>query len=340
MHKEDREEEIKEVTKLLRRQEMERLLYVALTRARHTLVLALDRNLFSPKHDRLATDSQLKFMRGDKGETSCVALDALATTAEACARTARAAAEISDPSTAPAFTFSPLDPQAIGRARSRASDFIRKQNPSDYEESKELPAESAPRRTAALRSLGDNAATLYGSWWHTLFEYFPWTCGRDEWQTAFTALQPSSPDSDRSAREWKLFANTSPTSPLTKFLAHPGIVPHTEFPFLWRINKQSCLEGVIDLLLVDQAGGRALLVDWKTNRITQADAKSLQQSYRPQIAAYWKAVREITKLDVAAGIFATAIGRFMAYDTDELEAEWERLQALPADQLGQKISPL
>ena len=36
-------------TNILRRQEMERLLYVALTRARHTLVLALDRGLFSPK---------------------------------------------------------------------------------------------------------------------------------------------------------------------------------------------------------------------------------------------------------------------------------------------------
>ena len=36
----DREEEIKEATKILRRQEMERLLYVAVTRARHTLVLA------------------------------------------------------------------------------------------------------------------------------------------------------------------------------------------------------------------------------------------------------------------------------------------------------------
>ena len=41
LHKEDREEEIKEATKILRRQEMERLLYVAVTRARHTLVLAL-----------------------------------------------------------------------------------------------------------------------------------------------------------------------------------------------------------------------------------------------------------------------------------------------------------
>jgi ATP-dependent exoDNAse (exonuclease V) beta subunit len=334
LHKEDREEEIKEVTKLLRRQEMERLLYVALTRARHTLVLALDRNLFSPKHDRLAADSQLKFLRGDKGETSCVTLDALATTAEACARTTRAAAKISDPATAPVFSFTPLDRALLEQARSRASDFIRKQNPSDYEEPPELAVEFAPRRSAQLRSLADNAATLYGSWWHTLFEYFPWTSSREEWQTAFAAAQSSSPDAGRSAREWKLFLGASPTSALPEFLARPAVVTHTEFPFLWRMNDQSCLEGVIDLLLVDQAAGRALLVDWKTNRIRKAEHDRLRVRYRPQIAAYWKSVGEITKLHVAAGIFATATGEFMPYDAGELEAEWERLSAMPADQLS------
>ncbi len=87
LHKEDREEEIKDANTLLRRQEMERLLYVALTRARHTLVLALDRNLFSPVHDRLAADSQLKYLRGDKGESSCPALEALPENAEPCAKT-------------------------------------------------------------------------------------------------------------------------------------------------------------------------------------------------------------------------------------------------------------
>jgi ATP-dependent exoDNAse (exonuclease V) beta subunit len=341
LHKEDREEEIREATKILRRQEMERLLYVAVTRARHTLVLALDRNLFSPVHDRLAVESQLKYLRGDKGETSCVALDALAANAEVCSETLRAASKIIEASEAPAFAFAPFEPTAIAHARARASDFIRKQNPSDYEELPEPPPESVARRTALpARSLADNAATLYGSWWHTLFQHFPWTSGPSQWQTAFTALQPSSPDPDRSAREWKLFTNASPTSALTKFLARPAIVPHTEFPFLWRMNERSSLEGMIDLLLVDLTARRALLIDWKTNRITPADAKNLQLRYRPQIAAYWKAVGEITKLEVAAGIFTTAIGKFMPYDADELEAEWERLQALPSDQLASVAASL
>jgi ATP-dependent exoDNAse (exonuclease V) beta subunit len=97
---------------------------------------------------------------------------------------------------------------------------------------------------------------------------------------------------------------------------------------------------MIDLLLVDPDENRCLLVDWKTNRVTPAEAKKLQNRYRPQIAAYWKAVREITKLEVEAGIFATALGQFLSYDADELETEWERLQALPADQLSENISAL
>jgi ATP-dependent helicase/nuclease subunit A len=334
LHKEDREEEIKEATKILRRQEMERLLYVAVTRARHTLVLALDRNLFSPVHDKLAVDSQLKFLRGDKGETSCTVLDALAADPEACAETLRATAQDIEACEAPAFTLRSFELATLEQARARASDFIRKQNPSAYE-SPEPPAESVVRRLSLpAHSLADNAATLYGSWWHTLFQHFPWTGGASQWQTAFNALQPGSPDPDRSAREWKLFVKASPTSALTKFLANPGVIPHTEFPFIWRMNDRSCLEGMIDLLLVDPTAGRALLIDWKTNRIPSASVEDLQRSYRPQIAGYWKAVSEITKLDVTAGIFATATGQFVAYDVDELAAEWERLRTLPAEKFA------
>jgi ATP-dependent exoDNAse (exonuclease V) beta subunit len=330
LHKEDREDEIKEATKILRRQEMERLLYVAVTRARHTLVLALDRNLFSPVHDRLAAESQLKFLRGDKGEPSVAVLDALATNPEACSETRRAMTKTNDAAKTPSFTFAPLDSALLAQARTRASEFIRKQNPSDYEELPEPPPESAVRRAApAGRSTPDNPATLYGSWWHTLFQHFPWSSGSPQWQSAFAAVQSTSPDVDRSAREWKLFTKAAPGSVLAEYLARPEIVTHTELPFLWRMNDRSCVEGVIDLLLVDPAAGRALLVDWKTNRVTAAEAADLQQRYRAQIAAYWKAVGEMTKLEVEAAIFSTATGKFLAYDAEELEAEWERLRAMP-----------
>jgi ATP-dependent exoDNAse (exonuclease V) beta subunit len=244
------------------------------------------------------------------------------------------AAKTIDEVKAPAFEFGPMEPAILAQARQRASDFTRKQNPSGYEESPEPPPESAFRRRALpARSTADNAATLYGSWWHTLFQHFPWTGGPEQWQTAFAAVQSSSPDPDRSAREWKFFTKELPVSVLAEYLARPGIVTHTELPFLWRMDDRSCVEGVIDLLLVDPTAGRALLVDWKTNRIKPADAADLQQRYRPQLAAYWKAVGEITRLEVTAGIFSTAAGQFMPYNAEDLAAEWERLRKLPPDEL-------
>jgi ATP-dependent helicase/nuclease subunit A len=339
LHKEDREAEIKDAYKRLRRQEMERLLYVALTRARHTLVLALDRSLFSPKTDRAADYSQLKFLRGDKDESSIQILEALSDSPDVCPDTSASWDQSRTAIEAVASELAPLSAQTIARAQAHAGEFIRKQNPSGYDEADDPAAEEAggpaPR---PLRSLADNAATLYGSWWHTLFQHFPWTGGAEQWQTAFEALESSSPDPARSAREWKLFAKAMPASVLAEFLARRAVVPHTEFPFLWRINERNCLEGLIDLLVVDRNPKRCLLVDWKTNDVRAGDADKLRGRYLPQIAGYWKAVGEITKLEVTAGIFSTALGKFLPYEAEDLEAEWERLRTLPMERLTKEIA--
>ena len=125
---------------------------------------------------------------------------------------------------------------------------------------------------------------------------------------------------------------------LADFLSRPGIVSHTEFPFLWRMDDRNCLDGMIDLILIDPAAGRALLIDWKTNRISRREQDALRARYRPQIAAYWKAIGERTKLEVDAAIFATATGVFVGYEPSELAAEWKRLQSLPGDELRNEIS--
>ncbi|HMJ06060.1 MAG TPA: 3'-5' exonuclease [Chthoniobacterales bacterium] len=341
LHKEDREAEIKDAYKRLRRQEMERLLYVALTRARHTLVLALDRSLFSPKTDRAADYSQLKFLRGDHGESSIQILDALPDAPNACADTRASWEEHGTAGDAFASELPPLSDALLKCARTRASDFIHKQNPSGLDEAPEPAPESSSRRAAVpARSRADNAATRYGSWWHTLFQHFPWKSAPQKWQTAFAAIQPSSPDGVRSEREWKLFAGCSPDSPLRKFLTRPDVIIHTEFPFLWRMNDRSCLEGVIDLLVVDPGAGRALLIDWKTNRIGRDEHDALRTRYLAQIAAYWKAVGEMTRYEIDAGIFATATGQFCVYRPEELETEWARLQAMPPEELSSVTASL
>ena len=125
---------------------------------------------------------------------------------------------------------------------------------------------------------------------------------------------------------------------IMRFLARDETRFHREFPFSWKINDRTVLEGFIDSLMIDRDAGRCLLLDWKTNRIKPGEEEKLRQRYRPQIAAYWKSISEITKLEVEASIFATATGVFVPYESAELDAEWSRLSAMPPEKMGDAIA--
>jgi hypothetical protein len=79
-------------------------------------------------------------------------------------------------------------------------------------------------------------------------------------------------------------------------------------------------------------------LDWKTNRLEPDQTDKLRVSYRPQIAAYWKVVAEMTKRPVSAGIYSTSTGQLLVYSENELATEWERLKNLPANDLAGEIA--
>ena len=136
---------------------------------------------------------------------------------------------------------------------------------------------------------------------------------------------PNSPDPARSAREWKLLREQLiAETDLRSVLRNPDIVLHPEFPFLWRLDETDRVEGVIDLALYDRRAHQWLIVDWKTNRITPDQSELLREQYRPQLAAYWKAVSEMTQRPVEAAVYSTPTGELLRYSTDELAAEWKR----------------
>jgi hypothetical protein len=99
------------------------------------------------------------------------------------------------------------------------------------------------------------------------------------------------------------------------------------------------LEGLVDSIMIDRKAARCLLLDWKTNDVSPSDAGIFRARYRPQLAAYWKAVGEITRLEVEAGLFSTALGRLLLYSAEELQTEWYRLEGLPPAQLEDGIRP-
>jgi ATP-dependent helicase/nuclease subunit A len=335
-------DEFDEELNLAERQEMERLLYVALTRARHTLVLAFDRAFFLNARGHFHSDSQIKWLRADRRECNYEAMAALSNQAQECFETRDR--QGSAPSERVYEDLGKRELGWIDDARRCAARFVRTVSPSKFAADEEIePAESADAWIEIEPELRppriDSPATRYGIWWHEFAQTVPWSLEAEAWQNAFENSLATSPDPARSRREWTLLRNrTSRLSDFTALSSNGETVVHAEMPFFWQTDEHTCLEGIIDLALFRPDEEKWFILDWKTNRIERHELDKLRGSYRPQIAAYWKAVTEMTKQPVGAAIYSTATGQFIVYDYDELAREWERVRDLPPDGLAATIS--
>jgi len=326
--KEDKSKDLKYAIERAQQQDLERLLYVATTRARQALVVVLDQEIFTNSEGNLPKTAQLRRLIRDKDFYSGE-FDQHSSTID----------EVLEPSSTVGYAsqkngaeLEPLTSRELKLAARRASEFVRKITPSALDS--EVPAE------VRTRSRLDNLATLYGRWWHKFFERLDWKGGIDSAQKLFEKQLPMSPDAKATVKDWNatrrnLFSDAS----IARFLASNETLFHAEFPFSWRRNDRSVLEGLIDSIMINRKAGRCLLLDWKTNDVSSSDAEIFRARYRPQLAAYWKAVGEITGLEVEAGLFSTALGRLLLYSAEELQTEWHRLEQLPPAQLEDEIRP-
>jgi ATP-dependent exoDNAse (exonuclease V) beta subunit len=317
----DLEDEMKKI----QRHEMERLLYVALTRARHTLVLALDAEFFRGKRG-VYGDTQLKWLRADVNEPNEKVVSSLSKQAAACETTAARQKQGAPEPMADSLGALRLETGWVDVAREQAASIIETVTPSQFapeeqpgetletEEWIETEPELRPPRV-------ENPATRYGLWWHEFAQKIQWRSDPAMWDAVFETNLANSPDPARSKREWKLLKKYA--------LEHPEFFAGTvfaEMPFFWRMYEQKCLEGLIDLALFRPDEKEWFILDWKTNRIEPNEIDKLRADYRPQIAAYWKAVTEMTKQQVGGGIFSTATGQLIIFDQTELAKEWQRLR--------------
>ena len=323
----DIDADLKDLLDTQSRQELERLLYVALTRAKHTLVLAHDHALFSGKSG-LPKNAPARLLGCDIESSFAALSDSLtacpATTAQQSERLARHADEQSVP------PLAPCPPDSATVARERATLFI-KRNPSALAEAALADADPAAylemkRHTAA----GTNIGALYGTWWHEFIEHIDWRSDADAWDAIFEDALPDSPDAALSKREWTLLREQLTNgSDLARLLTAPGAIVHAEMPFLWAMSERECLEGIIDLAIFDPASESWLILDWKTNRTTAADLPKLHAHYLPQLSAYWKAVSEMLGAPVAAGLYSTATAAWLPYESESLSDAWQNLRREP-----------
>ena len=326
--KEDKSKNLKDAIERAQQQELERLLYVATTRARHTLVLVLDQEIFSNSECKLPRTAQLRRLIRDKDSYSGE-FDEHSSTIDEVLKPSPTVGHAPRKNGA---EIEPLTSREVKDAAKRASEFVRKITPSAL--GSEVSAE------VRTRSRLDNLATLYGRWWHRFFQRLDWRGGIDSAQRLFEKELPLSPDAKAAAKDWnstrrKLFSDAS----IAGFLASDETLFYAEFPFSWPRNDRSVLEGLIDSIMINRKAGRCLLLDWKTNDISSREIEIFRTRYRPQLAAYWKAVGEITRLEVEAGLFSTALGRLLLYSAEELQGEWRRLEQLPPGRLENEIRP-
>ena len=326
--KEDKSKDLKDAIERAEQQQIERLLYVATTRARHTLVVVLDQEIFSNSEGKLLKAAQLRRLIRDKDSYSGE-FDQHSSTIDEVPEPSQIIEHASEKNGA---EIEPLSARELKRAAKRGSEFVRKITPSTLDP--EVPAE------VWTRSRLDNLATLYGRWWHKFFQRLDWKGGINSAQKLFEKELPLSPDAKAAVKDWNatrenLFSDAS----IARFLASNETLFHAEFPFSWHRNERSVLEGLIDSIMINRIFGQCLLLDWKTNDVSPSDIEIFRESYRPQLAAYWKAVTEITDLEVEAGLFSTALGRLLLYSAEELQMEWRRLEQLPPAELENEIRP-
>jgi ATP-dependent exoDNAse (exonuclease V) beta subunit len=332
--KADLEDELKKI----QRQEMERLLYVALTRARHTLVFALDADFFRGKRG-VHSDTQLKWLKADAGEPNAEAMAAASEEAEICEETAAHHKRRKSEPVSESLSALQLETGWIDIARQRAGTIIETVSPSQFAPEKDMGTETPSTEEwieiePELRPPRiDNPATRYGVWWHDFAEQLIWVraglaFNSSElsrlWEKTFQANITSSPDQARSKREWQLLQKQIESGEeLARKLGATNLI-RQEMPFFWRTNSKS-LEGIVDLALFTQTANEFFILDWKTNRIAADEIDMLRDLYRPQMAAYWQAISNLTDARVTAAIYSTATGQLVIYDDAELITEWQRL---------------
>jgi len=317
--------DLEEDLKKIQRQEMERLLYVALTRARHTLAFALDADFFRGKRG-VHGDTQLKWLQADGGEANAEAVAAVPEEPSASEETTAHRHEREPETAVDSLGTLQLETGWIDIARQRARTIIETVTPSQFaaeetvsvtpstEEWIEIEPELRPPRI-------DNPATRYGVWWHDFAEELNWLESK-RWAETFERNLASSPDVARSKREWQMLQKQIEASDgLARKLSDANIV-RQEMPFFWKTNGKS-LEGIVDLALFNQK--EVFILDWKTNRIDADKIDILRDLYRPQMAAYWQAIFNLSNTHISAAIYSTALGQLVVYETNELETEWQRL---------------
>ncbi|MDP0500384.1 MAG: UvrD-helicase domain-containing protein [Verrucomicrobiota bacterium JB022] len=284
---------------LRRERELERLLYVACTRARQTLVF-VDDEAWMKKPDR-SLGALLRVPLGGENRKLWQALPT----------ELAAVAEAAPPRVAP--TPAPELPEVsfeLEQARAAAAEGWQRTLPSS------LAHHAAPEETRRERRVANDFdeetatvpfdPTAYGNWWHETMEHTPWEQAREAWRAHWEGCLPACPDAERGQRELELLEQ----SDFATLLGDRPRQVRCEVPFLDPADGGIAMEGIIDWLGWLEEPDELLLVDWKTD-LTAGEGSDLIERYGPQIRAYLAGLQRHGGAALHACVYSTRLGRLM-----------------------------
>lgn len=301
----DRDDSAKAVANLRRFELHERLLYVALTRVKRTLVLFDDGDWWSDLK-RQTGESWAELFRVENEEAS---------NRGEWLRLPRGLQPPPDPvekATEPVPAAS--ESKRSSKPANRFPTHWRRVTPSSLQEHEEINRVEPgllidERFPEEVRDLYLHDPAAYGNWWHETMENAPWNLDEEAVRIHFAAAIRGCPDKARGADE----VNRLLSSKIVSQLLDTNWSVHVEVPFLWgNTSEKIGYEGYIDLLAVNTETGEWLVLDWKTDRMPGPDPMTaLHRAYSPQLAIYADALAEQFGAPGICGLYSTVKGEWV-----------------------------
>jgi ATP-dependent helicase/nuclease subunit A len=267
-----------------RHAELERLLYVTLTRARHTVALFNDRGFWRNSESCFAYYGGVLNLEHPNRAVWRELLSELTPEKVIASRVKET---------------SVFEERSIEKLQFCAVDNFPKRL---------LPSATESHKIGEPLSIQISAdGPLYGQSWHAVMQSCPWK-DADAWQSHWDERKSIFPDVARAEREWNLFCKSDFALELKK----GNVCVHTEVPMLSVLSQEYVAEGVIDCLIVFSGEHGLWLVDWKTDRVGTDYAEILLQRYRVQIDLYSRAIKmQQPDVEVKSFLYSTVWGKLI-----------------------------
>ncbi len=282
-------------------EELKRILYVSMTRARNSLVLLNDSSFFKKQNNSFA--DKLLVLKNQKNENIWNELSGEFMNLK-----------IDFDKRSEFVTTKKFKPDSdildIDKILNHSKNFPKRITPSslshesiDYDDEKITINEFSGSEELLNRQQGLN----YGNWWHHMMEFIAWDKSVNEMLDYMNTELNNCPVPERGKKEIDLFLK----SKVIQLLKDDKSIIKSESPFLWKKNNDEVLEGIIDLVCYNQKQNLITIIDWKTDVIDGKKTEVLVERYKDQIYAYQQALKHIFSKQINAYIYSTYEGKLL-----------------------------